>query len=83
MIEFELADALPEKSFDGGIALLNSLEWNILLSNVNNTWLVYTGDKVMLRTDSKEVAEAFLLGMALSFAVLDSDIVESIRRRVQ
>lgn len=82
MQEFKYIHHLPGKSLEGGVELLNSLSWNISCREENGTWWVRGGDQAMLKTDSREAAEAFLYGMALAYSMCPPEMLEQIRRLV-
>jgi hypothetical protein len=82
MIEFRYIEHLPGSSLEGGLELLKSLEWHISYKQVGDTWWIWAGDQWVFKTDSRDTMEAFLYGMALSYAVLPDNILESIRQLV-
>jgi hypothetical protein len=85
MHEFRWLDSLhmpPNGTLDDGIALANRLEWNLTWVEDTGIWYVYGGERVLLQTDSREVAEAFLYGLGLAYSVFPDAIFESLERNV-
>ncbi len=72
----------PNGTLDDGIARANRLEWNITWAGNDATWCVWSGEDLLLRTDSKEVAEAFLYGLGLAYGVLPEVVFQSLERNV-
>ena len=61
MQELSWLDHLPDATLEGGIELANRLEWNIGWGEGNDGWwYVWGGEKAILKTKSREAAEAFL-----------------------
>lgn len=69
-------------TLEGGVALVNSLGWNLTVSRSEDKqmWWVYAGEKPILKTDSREAVDALLYGMALSYSVLPEPLLAQIRR---
>jgi hypothetical protein len=65
---------LPGSSIDGGIAPANRLCWNITWAGNKQWWCVWSGENMLLRTDSRETAEAFLYGLGLAYSDLPDDV---------
>ena len=53
-------DRLPGGTLEGAIALANRLYWSITWQGNEQRWCVWAGEDLLLRTDSREAAEAFL-----------------------
>lgn len=81
MQEFTLIDRLPHQSLEGGIELLESLWLYISYRQVGNHWIVSGGDRVLLRTDSRDAAEAFIYGQALAYSSMGPELQEQLRQR--
>ncbi len=73
----------PNGTLEDGIALAKRLEWNIRWGRCDQAWCVWAGEDLILRADSKEVAEAFLYGLGLAYAVLQVPVFRSLERNVQ
>ena len=82
MLYMPWLDRLPGGTTEGAIQLANRLYWSLQLTAGQERWVVYAGEDVVLRTDSRDVAEAFLYGLGLAygaipeeaFLLLESDI---------
>ncbi len=74
MNEFLWLNHLPGSSIEGGIALANRLYWNITWAGNDQRWCARGGEKMLLMTDSRETAEAFLYGLGLAYSVLPGDV---------
>ena len=86
MHEFRWLNSLhmpPNGTLDDGIALANRLEWHIEWTGNDTVWYVYGGEALLLKTDSEEVAEAFLYGLGLAYSVLPDAVFTSLERNVQ
>jgi hypothetical protein len=80
MVEMKMISLLPLGSIEGGINLLSQLEWNITLSKQGDNWLVFGGEKCLLKSSSEESAQAFIYGLALAYAVLPDHLLDQVRR---
>ena len=67
-------------TLDGAIALANHLYWNIEVVEYPPYWFIYGGEKVILKTDSKEAVNAFLYGIGLAYGCLPDEILERLRK---
>jgi hypothetical protein len=76
-------DGLPNQSLESGVKLLRELGWHLSVREVDGVLFVNSGHTVLLKTSSREVADAFLYGMAISFATLPPRAVEEVRRFVK
>lgn len=84
MHEFLWLDRMPPNgTLEDGIALAKRIEWNITWAGNETRWCVWAGEDLLLRTDSKEVAEAFLYGLGLAYAVLPDAVFQSLERNVK
>ncbi|HEV2237898.1 MAG TPA: hypothetical protein VGR57_14660 [Ktedonobacterales bacterium] len=70
MQELVWLNRLPDNRLEGGIELVNRLYWNITWWEHEGHWYVKAGEDIILRTDSRQSAEAFLYGLSLAYAVL-------------
>ena len=71
----------PGGNIEGVIDYLNNLSLGVSWGQKGNRWWVATGEKLLIETDEREAAEAFLMGMALSYIALPNDLLESVRQR--
>ena len=62
---------------------INKFHWNIEVQKSDQEWVVKGGEKVLLRTDSKDSVDAFLYGMALAYSVLPESMVMQFREDYQ
>ena len=81
MLKFDWLNQFPEKNIEGVVTYLNDLGLGISWGEKGRNWWVATGEKVLLETSEREAAEAFLMGMALSYIALPAEILEQIRDR--
>jgi hypothetical protein len=83
MLEMKMISVLPSGRLEGAIGLLNDLQWNISLTKQGEAWLIFGGDKCLLKSSSEEAAQAFVYGLALAYGVLPNDILDQVRRRAE
>jgi hypothetical protein len=86
MHEFRLLDRHhfpPTGTLEDGIAFANRLEWNLTWAEHNGTWYVWGGEKEVLQTDLREVAEAFLYGIGLAYSALPDAVFQSLERNLK
>lgn len=76
-------DKLPGETAEGGIEIANELYWNITAFPSGQEWYVYSGEKAVLHTDSREVVDAFLYGLGLAYAVLPEPVFTHLREEVK
>jgi hypothetical protein len=81
MLKFHWIEKFPGKNVEGVLEYLNNLSLGIAWGQKGRTWWVATGEKVLLETDEKETAEAFLMGMALGYLALPDDLREQLAER--
>ncbi len=75
---------LPGGTLEGGIELANRLEWNMAWGEGNDGWwYVWGGEKTVLKTNSREAAEAFLYGIGLAYGVLPEGIFDRLEELVR
>jgi len=79
MQDLSWSSALPSGSLDEGVKLLKSLHWNISVEQHNGTWIVSAGEKILLKTSSKDSVEAFLYGLALAHSTLPKHILRQLQ----
>jgi len=81
MLKFDWLAKFPGRNIDGVLEYLNNLGLGVRWGEKNRRWWVATGEKVLLETDERESAEAFLMGMALAYLALPGDLREQIAER--
>lgn len=84
MFESDWLDRVPNnRTLEGWIEFLNELSWNIHLRKGNGQqWKAFSGDRLLVATNTQEELEAFILGMAIAFAALPDSILEEIKKLV-
>jgi hypothetical protein len=82
-ISSEWLKRIPGSNFDGAVSFLGSLGWNISFSRLENQIKVFGGDRLLYKSANEQEVEAFILGMALSLAVLPGDILGRIREIIK
>lgn len=70
---------IPGGTLDGSIDLANQLYWNLTVVEHDQHWFVLGGEKVILKTSSREALEAFLYGLGLAYGVLPDHIFHLLR----
>lgn len=70
---------LRDNDLNEAINILNDLDWHLTIYQSGTNWVVNSGDGTLYIADSHEEMKAFLLGMALSFAVLPPSIIDAIK----
>ena len=83
MLEMKMISLLPSASLDGALGLLSQLKWNVSLKKQGDSWLVFGGEKCLLKSSSEEAAQAFIYGLALAYGVMPDTILEQVRRQAQ
>ena len=56
--------------------------WNIEVKVVDGRWLVGAGHKVLLKTESRDAADAFIYGVALAHSLLPRKLLEQLRKQM-
>jgi hypothetical protein len=79
MQQLKWLDQLPDQTLEGGVSLLNELEWNLDIKQMDNFWHVSAGHRGLLKTSSRESVDAFLYGVALAYSVIPKQILDQIR----
>ncbi len=70
MLELSMLSALPSRSLERGVDLLNRFQWNIQIEQQGKEWTVSAGHKLLIRSDSREPVDAFVYGLALAHALM-------------
>jgi hypothetical protein len=85
MVELVWLHHLPDDSLESGIDVVNQLYWNITVfqGSESKIWYVMGGEKTILKTDSREVVDAFLYGLALAYSVLPPPVFDQLRDEVR
>lgn len=81
MVEMKMISLFPSASLEGGVDFLSQLKWNISFRKQGNAWLVFGGEKCLLKSSSEESAQAFVYGLVLAYAVLPDPILDHVRRQ--
>lgn len=79
-INTEWLEMIPGQDLQGAISILNSFDWNISKEKFNENWRLFSGDRLLFSSDNETEVDAFIFGMALSFAVLPNEIQDKIRQ---
>ena len=74
---------VPGGSVEGAITLANRLDWDLRWEVRRGTWRIMAGRAVLLRTDSRQVAEAFLYGLGLAYGVLPSEVLDQLESHLR
>jgi hypothetical protein len=83
MLELKWTEVLPDQSLESGVKLLTELGWHLRVREVEGALFVNSGHTTLLKTSSREVVDALLFGMAISFATLPPRALEEVRRFVK
>ena len=83
MLEMKMISLIPSGSLDGAMELLSQLKWNISFEKQGDSWLVFGGEKCLLKSSSEETAQAFVYGLALAYGVMPGPVVEQLKREAQ
>jgi len=83
MLELKRTDVLPGRSVESGVELLQGLSRHLSVREVEGVPFVNAGHKIPLKTSSREVVDALLYEMAISFGTLPPRAVEDVRRFVK
>jgi hypothetical protein len=81
MLKFDWLSKFPGGTIEGVVEYLNNLSLGVSWGQRGNRWWVATGEKLLLETNDEETAQAFLMGMALSYIALPEEILEQVRAR--
>jgi len=83
MQQLQWARALPEQTLEGGLRLLQELQWNLAVTESEGVWSVSGGHRSLLKTSSRESVDAFLYGLALAYSVMPQAILNQLRAWVE
>jgi hypothetical protein len=67
-------------SLNGAIELANQLFWALSVAENSSYWLVYSGEALIFKTDSKASLDAFLYGLGLAYGSLPEEVLERLVR---
>ena len=81
MLRSEWLTKFPGRTIVGVMEYLNTFNLGLSKGQKGKIWWVATGEKILLETDEEEIADAFFLGMAISYIALPADLIEQIRER--
>jgi hypothetical protein len=59
--------------------MADNFYWNLSWSKIDGQWIVRSGEKPILKTDSEETLQAFFYGMGLAYSVFSPEDVEVFR----
>lgn len=65
------------------VDLVNLFLWDLTISENNGQWIVLSGEKLVLSTESRETVDAFLYGMALAYSAMPQSYVEKYQQERQ
>jgi hypothetical protein len=82
MQDLKWLDKLPDRSIEGGVALVSRLGWNLETEQTDGTWRVRAGEDCIFTTDDADALRAFLYGLALGYSVLPPDVIKKIQQFV-
>ncbi|MEQ8676349.1 MAG: hypothetical protein RLP44_10485 [Aggregatilineales bacterium] len=68
---------------DDAINLANQFYWSITIKQEDDKWVVLTGEKFALVTDSKDTADAFLYGIGLAYSIIPDQLIDKFREMYQ
>lgn len=83
MKKLKMIGRIPQgDSVIDAIAFLNSIDWNISLVKGDENCFIISGEQKIFISDSMESCESFLLGMAISLAVLPESFIKTIKELI-
>jgi hypothetical protein len=68
----------PGEKLEGGIELVNRLDWGLSVQMAGESYVVSSGDEPILRTDTKDALQAFIYGLGLAYAVLPEELFNNL-----
>jgi hypothetical protein len=66
-------------TIDDAVDLANQFYWSITIEQQDNKWIVRTGEKAALVTDSEEALQAFVYGIGLAYSIIPDQLVDRFR----
>ena len=82
MFESDWLNYVPSGTLEEGIEFLNSLSWNIRWMQDGGQWKAFSGERLLVATNTRHELEAFILGMTIALAVLPGPMLDDIRKLV-
>lgn len=73
----------PGGTLEGGIELANRLDWGLAVQMAGLEYVVSSGDQPILRTESKDVLQAFIYGLGLAYAILPEELFLNIESALE
>ena len=67
----------------GAVELANQLYWNLSVEKGEEYWVVFSGEKAILKTDSHDALDSFLYGMGLAYGCLPEEVFARLREHVK
>lgn len=66
-------------SMSDAIDLANQFYWHITIEEIGKDWVVKSGEKIIIRSNSKDSIDAFLYGLALGYSIIPDSMVKEFR----
>lgn len=82
-IKSEWLRRIPGEGFIGAVSFLNSLDWNIEITESKNQKKVITGDRLLFSSNNEKEIESFIFGMAIGLAVLPEEVLNHVRKIIK
>jgi len=79
-IEQSLLQEVSFNSISGALDFLDSIDFNLNFFEVDGKMILFSGEKILMTATSEDELNAFVLGMALGYAILPEDIFKQIVR---
>lgn len=76
MLDMPWLDRVPDVTLANALAFANRLYWALSVEEGAGRWVVYGGEKVILRTDSRDVVDAFLYAFGLAYGAIPREVFE-------
>jgi hypothetical protein len=70
---------LPAGSLEGAVEFLRRLHWHLNVKQADGFLYLLKGKTVVLKTDSKDVVDAFIYGAALAYCSLPEPVLAGYR----
>ncbi len=73
----------PGGTLEGGIELVNRLDWGLTVQMAGLEYVVSSGDQPILRTESNDALQAFIYGLGLAYAILPEEMFLSLESALE
>ncbi len=80
MQELIMINQIPGRSLEGGLRFLSELKWEMRMVQSDDILSVGVGHRLMLKTSSREAADAFVYGVALAYSLLPKPILDELKK---